>query len=158
LEKARAAHASATAALTDARAAHDAAVQSLRRKVQDAEDASRQARSRSDAAEALHKELIAQHTAAVVSLSELRVKVAGIHVDELRAEIAKRRTRMLELEPEMGRVNEADVAALEQKLGRLRAELRELDEELAKARGALEHVGGAVVRERLAEIGQAIQQ
>lgn len=158
LEKARAAHAGATAALTDARAAHDAAVQSLRRKVQDAEDASRQARSRSDAAEALHKELIARHTAAVVSLSELKVKVAGIHVDELRAEIARRRTRMLELEPAIGRVNEADVAALEQKLGRLRAELRELDEELAKARGALEHVGGAVVRERLVEIGQAIQQ
>jgi uncharacterized protein YhaN len=158
LEKTRAAHAGATAALTDARAAHDAAVQSLRRKVQDAEDASRQARSRSDAAEAHHKELIAQHAAAVVRLSELKVKVAGIHIDELRAEIAKRRTRMLELEPEMGRVNQADVAALEQKLGRLRAELRELDEELARARGALEHVGGAVVRERLAEIGQAIQQ
>lgn len=158
LEKARAAHAGATAALTDARAAHAAAVQSLRKVVQDAEDGSRQARSRSDAAEALHKERIAQHTAVVVSLSELKVKVAGIHVDELRAEIAKRRTRMLELEPETGRVHEADVTALEQKCGRLRAEHRELDEELAKARGALEHVGGAVVRERLAEIGQAIQQ
>ena len=158
LEKSRAAHAGATAALTGARAAHDAAVQSLRRRVQDAEDASRQARSRSDAAEALHRELIAQHAAAVVRLSELKVNVAGIHVDELRDEIAKRRARMLELEPETGRVDEADVTALEQKCSRLRAELRELDEELAKARGALEHVGGAVVRERLAEIGQAIQQ
>jgi uncharacterized protein YhaN len=65
---------------------------------------------------------------------------------------------MLELEPETGRVDEADVTALEHKIGRLRAELHELDEDLAKARGALEQVGGAVVRERLAEIRQAIQQ
>jgi hypothetical protein len=158
LEKARAAHADATAASTDARAAHDAAVQTLRKKVQDAEDVSRQARSRSDAAEARHKELIGQHAAAVVSLSEMKVKVAGIHMDDLGAEIAKRRTRMLGFESEMGRVEEADVTALDQKIGRLRAELRELDEELAKARGALEQVGGAVVRDRLAEIGQAIQQ
>jgi chromosome segregation ATPase len=158
LEKARAGHAAATAASTDARAAHDSAVQSLRKKVQDAEDVSRKARSRSDAAEAHHKELIAEHAAAVVSLSEMKVKVAGIHVDELRAEIAKRRTRMLELEPETGRVDQADVTALEHKIGRLRAELHELDEDLAKARGALEQVGGAVVRERLAEIRQAIQQ
>jgi predicted transcriptional regulator len=40
----------------------------------------------------------------------------------------------------------------------LRAGLRELDEDLARAKGALDQVGGAVVRERLAEIGQAIQQ
>jgi chromosome segregation ATPase len=158
LERARAAHAAATAASTDARAVRDAAVQSLRRKVQDAEDASRKARSRIDAAEAHHKQLITQHAAAVLGLSEMKVKVAGIHVDELRAEIAKRRARVLELEPEIGRVDEAEVTALEQKIGRLRAELRELDEELAKAKGALEQVGGAVVRERLAEIGQAIQQ
>jgi hypothetical protein len=158
LETARSAHASATAALANARAAHGSAVQTLRKKVQDAEDASRKARSRSEAAESHHKELIAQHAAAVVSLSEMKVKVAGINVDELGAEIAKRRMRMLELEPEIGRVDEADVTALEQKVGRLRAEHRELDEELAKARGALEQVGGAVVRERLAEIGQAIRQ
>ena len=158
LENARAAHAAATAASTDARVAHDSAVQTLRKKVQDAEDASRKARSHSDAADAHHKELITQHAAAVLGVSEMKVKVAGINVDELRAEIAKRRTRMLELEPEMGRVEESDVTALEHKVARLRAELRELDEELAKARGALEQVGGAVVRERLAEIGQAIQQ
>jgi hypothetical protein len=158
LQRERAAHTDATAALTDARAAHDSAVQTLRTRVQDAEDASRKARSRSDATEAHLKELIAQHAAAVVSLSEMKVKVAGINVDELRAEIAKRRTRMLELEPEMDRIEETDVTALEHKVGGLRAELRDLDEELAKARGALEHVGGAVVRERLAEIGQAILQ
>jgi hypothetical protein len=125
-----------------ARPAHDAGVQcvqSLRRKVRDAEEVSRQARSRSDAAETLHKELIAQHTAAVVSLSELKVKVAGIHVDELRAEIAKRRTRILELEiePETGRVDEADVTALEQKCGRLRGAPRVCSEMIVRvfARG-----------------------
>lgn len=158
LEKARAAHADAITTLTAARAAHDSAVQVLRKKVQDAEDASHQARSRSGTAEAQHKELIAQHAAAVVSLSEMKVKVAGINLDDLQAEVATRRTRMLELEPEPGRVDEADVTAREQKLGRLRVELRELDDELAKARGALEQVGGAVVRERLADIGQVIQQ
>lgn len=158
LKKARAAHADATAASTDARIAHDSAVQTLRKKAQDAEDASRKARSRSDAAEALHKELIAKHAAAVVSLSEMKVKVAGINVDELQAETAKRRTRIVELEPKTGRVDQAVVTALEEKVGRLRVELRELDEDLAKAKGALEQVGGAVVRERLAEIGHAIQQ
>jgi chromosome segregation ATPase len=158
LETARAAHADATAASTDARIAHDSAVQTLRKKAQDADDASSKARSRSGAAEAHHKELIAKHAAAVVSLSEMKVKVAGIHVDELQAEIARRRTRMVELEPKTGRVDQTVVTALEEKAGRLRAELRELDEDLAKAKGALEQVGGAVVRERLAEIGQAIQQ
>lgn len=158
LDSARAAHAAAIAALTDARIAHDAAVQALRKKVQDAEDLSGKTWSRSDAAEAHHKELSAQHTAAVISLSEMKVKVAGINVGELHAEIAKRKQRILELEPHMGRVDEAVVTTLEHKVGRLRTELRELDEELAKARGALEQVGGAVVRERLAEIGQAIQR
>lgn len=158
LEKARAAHADATVTLTAARAAHDSAVQALRKKVQDAEDASHQARNRSGTAEAHHKELIAQHAAAVVSLSEMKVKIAGINLDDLRVEVARCRTRILELEPEAGRVDEADVTAREQKLGRLRAELRELDDEVAKARGALEQVGGAVVRERLAEIGQVIQR
>ncbi|HRC58809.1 MAG TPA: hypothetical protein PKU97_22955, partial [Kofleriaceae bacterium] len=95
--------------------------------------------------------------AAVANLSDLKLKGAGIRVEELRAEISKRRMRMLELEPETGGVDEVNVTALEQKCNRLRAEIRELDEELAKARGALEQVGGAVVRERLAEVGQAIQ-
>lgn len=158
LEKARAAHTDANSALTAARDAYDVAVRALRKKVQDAEDASRKARSRSDAAEADHKQLIAQHAAAVVSLSEMKVKIAGINVDELRAEIMKRRTRMREIEPEAGRVGEADVTAFEQKVGRLRVELRELDEEKAKAHGALEQVGGAVVRERLTEIGQVIER
>jgi hypothetical protein len=158
LDSARGAHTAANAALIDARAAHDSAVQTLRKKVQDAADASAKARSRSDAAEAHHKQLIAQHAAAVIRLSEMKVKVAGVNVDELRAEIGRRKERMLELQPHMGRVDEPHVDALEQKVSRLGAELRELDEELAKARGALEQVGGAVVRERLAEIGQAIQR
>ncbi|HEX2690049.1 MAG TPA: hypothetical protein VHN14_25710, partial [Kofleriaceae bacterium] len=119
---------------------------------------SRQARHRSDTAEADHKQLIARHTAAVVGVSEMKVKIAGIDVDELRAEVAKRRARMGALEPEAGGVGEADVAAGAQQVGRLRAALRELDDELAKARGALEQVGGAVVRERLAEIGQVIER
>lgn len=158
LDSARVTQAAATGALTDARSAHDSAVQRLRKKVQDAEEASGRARTHSDTAEAHHKQLVARHTTAVISLSEMRVKVAGINIDEIRTEIAKRKSRMLELEPHTGRVDEADVAALDEKVGRLRAELRELDEELAKARGALEQVGGAVVRERLAEIGQAIER
>lgn len=157
-EKARAAHTEANSALTATRDAHELAVRALRKKVQDAEDASRKARSRSDAAEVEHKQFIERHAAAVVGLSEMKVKIAGINVDEFRVEIVKRQTRMRELEPEAGRVGEADVTAFEQKVGRLRAELRELDEEKVKAYGALEQVGGSVVRERLAEIGQVIER
>ena len=50
------------------------------------------------------------------------------------------------------------VSVLRATADRLAAEVRDSDTELAKARGALEQVGGAIVRERQRDLDQAIQQ
>src|SRR6185369_14747695 len=62
------------------------------------------------------------------------------------------------LEAEVGEGAPPDVAGMRQAVERLAGQVRDSDTELARARGALEQVGGAVVRERQRDLDQAIAQ
>ncbi len=157
-EVAAAAVAGARQDVEAARAAHAAAIADLRVRAQAADEAARDARARATAAATACDAARADHAAAVVAHADQRVAVASVNLDEHRAEIARLRARMLELEPAMGDVEPDTVELLERSLARGRDELRDLDDELARARGALEQVGGNIVRERLAEIGQALDR
>jgi hypothetical protein len=158
LSEARVAHSEATAALAALRAAREAAVQDLRKRVVDAETTARAARKRAEEAHAAHQRVSAEHSAAVVRLAEMRVRVASVNLDETRARMAELRAHIDRLEPigHDGRVDDNEILRIQELVKVRRGAVRDVDEELARARGALEQVGGAIVRERLDEIGKAL--
>jgi chromosome segregation ATPase len=93
-----------------------------------------------------------------IKLGEMKTQAAGENLEGSRESIAKLKAPLDALGPP-GEV--ADVSDLEHRrwtVERSEGGLREAEQELAKARGALEQVGGAVVRERQQEIVQAIGQ
>ncbi len=158
LADARAASLSATAKLTAARTEREAAVQDLRKRVVDAEAAVRTERKRTDDAQSSHQRITAEHSAAIVRLSEMRVRVAGVNLDESRHRIAELRAQIEALE-QIGhdpRLNDEAILKIQEVVKQRRGAVQDVDEELARARGALEQVGGAIVRERLEEIGKAL--
>ncbi len=158
LKSARATLASCRALLAEARRSREESINALRQKVQAAESIERAARASREAADTTVKQTLARRAAANTELADFRVQVASVNVEDTRREIAALRERVRALEPELGPHTKEDLATIERNLERLRNEVHELDEEIARARGALEQVGGAIVRERLAEIRQAIVQ
>lgn len=93
-----------------------------------------------------------------IALGDMKAQAAGANLEGAREAIAKLQELVVALGPPSELVG---VSAVEHKRGgveRLEGRLREAEQELAKARGALEQVGGAIVRERQREIVQAIDQ
>ncbi|MBK7078085.1 MAG: AAA family ATPase [Myxococcales bacterium] len=148
----------ATEALREARAARDAAVQDLRRQVQEADARLREAKRRAVAAELAHKSLVTKHQETRVQVANLRVEAASTNVAETQRAIDELRAKVAALGPVAPGLDAAALAQLEANLARQKGRLVDLTEELAKKQGALEQVGGAIVRERLAEIAQALQR
>lgn len=96
-------------------------------------------------------------TALQSEIAELRVQLAGADIDRARAAVAELQ-RQLEALPDAGRIESSDVERQTELAERLAKQLRDVEDELQKSRGALEHVGGAIVREQIRELDQALQQ
>lgn len=148
----------AVGALEEALATRDAAIQHMRKQLQIAEASARTKREASEAALAEHRRLVDAHAKAQVALGEMRLEIASANLDERRRQLGEIREQIGKLGPDTAPISEESVAALERELSRQTARRGDLDEALAKARGALEQVGGAIMRERLQEIDQAIQR
>jgi hypothetical protein len=95
--------------------------------------------------EAMRSELAEQR----IELAKIDIAVAQKRVRDVEDELAALPVAAERYEPAQQAHVEAAVAALENRL-------RDLDEELGRARGGLEQVGGAVVRGDLHEIEQAL--
>jgi chromosome segregation ATPase len=133
-------------------------VQRAREAAESAEAAVKDARSRCDTGRAELATAADALATAKALLAELRLEAAHASVDDAQRAIAALRQQMSALEGEAGDVDPEAVTALRAQVARSAAHARELDEELARARGALEQVGGAIVREKKREVEKALQQ
>jgi hypothetical protein len=133
-------------------------IQRAREAAESAETAVKDARSRCETGRV---ELAAATDALATAkalLAELRLEAAHASVEDAQRAIVSLRQQMSGLESEAGDVDPEAVTALRIQVARSAAHARELDEDLARARGALEQVGGAIVREKKREIEKALQQ
>jgi DNA repair exonuclease SbcCD ATPase subunit len=129
-----------------------------------ARDDANRAEADAAAARQAHEQLRQQHqldrdqlNQAQIDLAELRVRLAGVDVVQARAALASLQAE-LEAIGAPGDVGPAEVDARTSHVERLSQQLRDAEDELAKSRGALEQVGGAIVREQIRELEQAIHQ
>jgi chromosome segregation ATPase len=90
-------------------------------------------------------------------VSERRVELAKIDLVAARSRIAALEGELAGLPANAKRYAPALQQEVDAKVGSLVNRLQDLDEELLRARGGLEQVGGAVVREQLREIEQALE-
>jgi hypothetical protein len=123
-----------------------------------AEERWRVARERLEEGEAGARGLAGEHQRIAHHLGEMRVQVAGANVTEGRRVVAALAAELAALEAEAGVDPVQSLDEQEKTSARLAALLRDTEDELARARGALEQVGGAVVRERQRELDQALGQ
>lgn len=133
-------------------------IQRARDAAESAEAAVKDARTRCDAGRAELAAAADGLATAKALLAELRLEAAHASADDAQRAIAVLRQQMSALEGEAGDVDPEAVIALRAQVARTAAHARELDEELARARGALEQVGGAIVREKKREVEKALQQ
>lgn len=152
---ARAAHDDALAKLAAWKRERDAAARSTRERIAKAEAEAKRGRDTADA-------LAAQSAGAADLVGKLRIQLAewkatqaATNLDAARAEAAALVPQLAALGPAT-ELEEADVEHLRQSAARIERRLRDTEAELHKARGALEQVGGAIVRERQRELDQAI--
>lgn len=158
LDAARAVCAQAERQLTDSQAARAAAIQAARGAVKTAEEAFAKARDlRARRQDALKVAGDRSHEVEL-ALKQAQLELAQSNVDAARQAATELRGQLAAL-PTLARSTDVDgVAHHEQQVARLTGHLSEANDDLAKARGALEHVGGAIVREQLREVEQALQQ
>lgn len=157
-DAARAALAQAERQLVDAQAARAAAIKAARGTVEAAEEAAAKARDIRAKRQGDLKAAVDRSHEVELTLKDAQLRLAQTNVDAARQAASGLRAQLAAL-PEVGRAVDADdVAYHEQQVERRTGHLREVNEELAKARGALEQVGGAIVREQLRELEQATQQ
>jgi hypothetical protein len=133
-------------------------IQRAREAAESADAAVKDARSRCDTGRAELAAAADGLATAKALLAELRLEAAHASADDAQRAIALLRQQMSALEGEAGDVDPEAVTALRAQVARTAAHARELDEELARARGALEQVGGAIVREKKREVEKALQQ
>ncbi len=93
-----------------------------------------------------------------IEVAERRVTLAGTDVDEARRAIPALTAQRQALEADAAAIDPAEVARRDATVARLAGLHRDTEDGLARARGALEQVGGAIVREQLRELDQAILQ
>lgn len=93
-----------------------------------------------------------------ITLGDMKTQAAGANLDGAREAIARVKAALDACGSPGEPLDVADFERQQWSVERLQGELREAEQELAKARGALEQVGGAIVRERQQEIFQAIAQ
>ncbi len=150
--------AAAAEEITRVGAERAAAIGDARKAFEASEERTRAARSQLDgrrAEQAQRQDALARTGEA---LAELRIASAGSNLEEARRTVGALEAELAALGAVAGSVDAAGVAGLRAALDRLAAQVRDGETELAKARGALEHVGGAIVRERQRDLDGAIVQ
>lgn len=133
------------------------AIQAARDAVKQADDAAVKSQSTVTELTEKHRQLQSDVNTQRLGVAELKTQLAGAHLELARTAIA-------ELQQELGAlgadtdIDEGDVELQELHTNRLDNRLRETEDDLARARGALEQVGGAIVRERQQELTKAIDR
>jgi hypothetical protein len=151
----RAAIADEIARVTAARAG---AIQNAREALEGAEERARAARDGVDSRRAEQKLRTEGYAREQAALAELRIEIAGANLEETRRNANALQAELAALGAVASSPDASDVSGLRASTDRLAAEVRDSETELAKARGALEQVGGAIVRERQRDLDQAIQR
>ena len=115
------------------------------------------ARRQAETARGQLTDAIAEHASQVGRLDELRRlrDAEDLPAAEHRLQMAIERLAALPVPDRL--VNEADVIAERDVLARAKSDLAMIEREIQKAHGALEQVGGAVVRERLCDVVEAFE-
>jgi hypothetical protein len=133
------------------------AIEQARKSSENAEASARAARIAAEAHQRENESLRDQITKAKLDIAALQVRVAAANLETARADAA-RLTLELDGLPDVGPVGESDLERMKTEVRQLQDRSRDLIKELDMARGALQHVGGAVVRERQRDLDQAIER
>lgn len=118
----------------------------------------RAARTRCDELQRELRTIADQRSQTQAALAELRVRIASNNNDAILQTIASLRGEIAALEGSIGHFDAGGLERGRQTVSRLASQLREADDDLARARGALEQVGGAIVREHHRDLALALQQ
>jgi chromosome segregation ATPase len=139
-------------------AERNAAILGARAAVEAAEAHARVTRTRCDELQRDLRAIADQRSQIQAALAEMRVRTASTNHDAILQTIASLRGEIAALEGSLGNFDAGDLERRRQTVHRLTGQLREADDDLARARGALEQVGGAIVREHQRDLAQALQQ
>lgn len=134
-----------------------AAIKSAQEDTLTADSAARAARATADALVASSSASAEERHRLQLVRGDLNTQAAGVNLETARERITTLSAQLDALGPPVA-VDLVDVENQRGSVERLDGRLRDADQELAKARGGLEQVGGAVVRERLGEIEGALAQ
>lgn len=134
------------------------AILEARAAVEAAEVRARATRTRCDELQRDLRTMADQRNQTQAALAEMRVRVASNNLDAIRQVIASLRDEIAALEGSIVNFDAGDLERRRQTVDRLTSQLRETDDDLARARGALEQVGGAIVREQQRDLAVALQQ
>jgi hypothetical protein len=110
-----------------------------------------------DAAERLHQKAIGDQASQSGSIEQLRRLREQENLEAATDALRLATARQAALPVPARVVTESDVTSAATALDQARAELTALDGEIHKAHGALEHVGGAVARDRLQDVTEAYE-
>lgn len=133
------------------------AIQAARDAVKQADDAAVKSQASATELTEKHQHLQSGVNTQRLGVAELKTQLAGAHLELARTAIAELQKELDALGADMD-VDEGDVELQELHTKRLDNRLHETEDDLARARGALEQVGGAIVRERQQELTKAIDR
>jgi hypothetical protein len=134
------------------------AILGARAAVEAAEARARATRTRCDELQRALRTVADQRNQTQAALAEMRVRVASNNTDALVQTIASLRGEIATLEGSIGNFDAGDLERRRQTANRLTSQLRDAGDDLERARGALEQVGGAIVREHQRDLAVALQQ
>lgn len=133
------------------------AIEAAQTTLRSAEHRSSQGQQRLAAAQEAQQGLEREINAKLLAIAGLKTTLAGLNVDVAVAELARLRGELATL-PGDDSVDEERLDRVRRTVNERAAQHHECVEELAKARGALEQVGGAMVREQKRELDEAIKR
>jgi chromosome segregation ATPase len=134
------------------------AILGARAAVEAADARARVTRTRCDELQRDLRAIADQRGQTQAALAELHVRAASNPTDAIRQTIVSLRDEIAALEGSIGTFDAGDLERRRQTASRLAGQLRDADDDLARARGALEQVGGAIVREHQRDLALALQQ
>jgi uncharacterized protein YhaN len=134
------------------------AILGARAAVEAADARARETRTRCDGLQRDLRAITDQRSQIQAALADMRVRVASTNHDALLQAIASLRAEIAALAGSIGNFDAGDLERRRQTVNRLTGQRREADDDLARARGGLEQVGGATVREHQRDLALALQQ
>jgi hypothetical protein len=133
------------------------AIQAARDAFKQADDAATKSQASVTELTEKHQQLQSELSTQRLGVAELRTQLAGAHLELARTAIVALQEEIDALGVKAD-ISEDDVELQESHTNRLDHRLRETKDDLARASGALEQVGGAIVRERQQELTKAIER